>query len=122
MKLIRTALLATALVASGGTAIAAESAEASIPFVSLRDSIQGWQADGETGLWIQDSRKAWYYAKIQAPCPGLPTAPRLGFEARTLNQLDKFSYVLVPNNTRCMVTSLTKSEAPKDEKKNRKAE
>lgn len=124
MKSIRNALLATVLVAATGSVVAAEQQppQASIPFVNLRDSIYSWQAEGETGLFIQDIRKDWYYAKIMAPCPGLEFAPRLGFETKTLNSLDRFGFVVVPNNARCQITSLTKSEAPKDEKKSRKSE
>ncbi len=51
---------------------------------------------------------------------GLEFAPRLGFEPKTNNVLDRFGTVVVPNQARCQITSLTKSAAPTDEKKTRK--
>ncbi len=78
------------------------------------------QPDGQQGLWIQDARKDWFYAKLQGPCMGLEFAPRLGFEPKTNNVLDRFGTVVVPNQARCQITSLTKSAAPADEKKTRK--
>ncbi len=94
-------------------AFAAEKApEVSIPFLDFNQSIHGWQADGRLGLWIEDVRKQWYYAKLQAPCIGLDFAVRLGFETRTYNTLDRFSFVIVPNESRCEIASLTRSDPP----------
>jgi len=87
--------------------------ETSIHFINLPDSIMGWQANGEDGLWIQDMRKQWYYARIMAPCNGLEFAVELGFKNRGLNQLDRFSEVIVPGGTgRCQLESLRKSAPP----------
>jgi hypothetical protein len=86
--------------------------EASIPFLSQRDSIITWEADGQTGLWIQDARKNWYYATFFAPCNGIEFAPQLAFKAKTLNQLDRFSEVVVPSNASCALSSLRTSGPP----------
>jgi Family of unknown function (DUF6491) len=86
--------------------------EASIPFINLRSSILSWQADGEKGLWIQDQRKQWYYATTFGRCEGLEFASQLGFKVGTLNTLDKFSEIIVPNYGQCAIRSLVKSEAP----------
>jgi hypothetical protein len=86
--------------------------EASIPFLSMRDSILTWEADGQTGLWIQDARKNWYYATFFAPCNGVEFAPQLAFKAKTLNQLDRYSSVTVPNNGDCALSSLRSSGPP----------
>lgn len=120
MKTLRNTLIASIMVASSASALAAAPEEASIPFVNLNQSIHSWQADGQQGLWIQDVRKDWYYAKLQGPCIGLEFAPRLGFEPRTTNSLDKFGTVIVPNQGRCQIMSLTRSSEPADEKKMRK--
>lgn len=86
--------------------------EASIPFVDQRDSIRTWQADGDMGLWIQDSRKQWYYAKTFAPCHGLPFAIKIGVRNRGLNQLNRDSEIIVPNEGRCQLSSFRKSGPP----------
>ena len=122
MKAIRTVLLGTMIAGCAVAAFAADktaekSPETAIHFVNMNQSIQGWEADGQTGLWIQDSHKQWYYAKLLAPCQGLEFTARLGFEPKTMNSLDKFGYVVMPDNQRCQITSLVKSDAPPKEKK-----
>lgn len=86
--------------------------EARIPFIDLRSSILSWQADGEKGLWIQDQRKQWYYATTYGRCEGLEFTAELGFKVGTMNTLDRFSEIIVPNYGRCAIKSLVKSEAP----------
>ncbi|MEO8313525.1 MAG: DUF6491 family protein [Pseudomonadota bacterium] len=122
MKALRNVVLGTMIAGCAGLLAAAEkapekAAETSIPFVNLEQSIHGWQADGQMGLWIQDAHKNWYYAKFIGPCIGLEFAPQLGFEPKTMNSLDKFGNVIVPNSQRCAMSSLTKSDAPPKEKK-----
>jgi hypothetical protein len=118
MKALRNMVLGT--MAAGcavAGAAAAEKAETSIPFVNMNQSIHGWQADGQTGLWIQDARDKWYYAKLLAPCSGLEFTARLGFEPKTTNSLDKFGAVVMPDSKRCQIGSLTASDEPPKEKK-----
>lgn len=107
------------------TSSALKKPEASIPFIDHR-SINDWQADGEDGLWIEDTRRQWYYAKMLAPCIGLDFAIRLGFQTRTSSTFDRFSYVIVPGEPgggRCALTSLVKSDPPpKRDKKDGKKE
>ena len=128
MKTLGVSLLAVAMT-MGATAMAADEKpakpaveQASIPFLSLRQSIREWQADDDKGIWIQDARKQWYYAELLAPCQGLNFAVGVGFEARTNNTLDRFGSVIVPREGRCPIMSLVKSDAPPDPKKNRKTE
>jgi hypothetical protein len=99
MKALRNIVVTTLIAGCAGVLMAAEKApekgaEVSIPFVNMNQSIQGWQADGQTALWIQDAHKRWYYAKLMAPCQGLEFTIRLGFEPKTMNSLDKFGYVV----------------------------
>ncbi|MFO1503569.1 MAG: DUF6491 family protein [Steroidobacteraceae bacterium] len=95
---------------AGATAPAA--AEVSIPFVDHRN-IRDWQADKRDGLWIQDQRRNWYYARLMSPCIGLDFALSIGFDTgRGSGQLDKFSSIIVPREGRCQITSLTRSDAP----------
>jgi hypothetical protein len=94
--------------------------EASIPFVD-HNNIRDWQADKMEGIWIQDQRRNWYYAKLLSPCIGLDWALSIGFvTGGGSGQLDKFSSILVPDEGRCQITSLTRSEAPPPSVKKKK--
>jgi len=96
---------------SGPTGLGEE--EARIPFMNLRDAISTWQADGQLGLWIQDRRRQWYYATMFSPCDGLQFAVRLGFKTRSLNQFDRDTEIIVPDNpVRCALKSLRKADPP----------
>jgi hypothetical protein len=88
--------------------------EATIPFLNQK-AIESWQADGTTGLWIKDTRKQWYYAKLFAPCDGLEFTTALGFRNRTLNQLNRDSEAVMSNGNRCAFQSLRKADAPPDQ-------
>lgn len=121
MKALRNAVLA-AMVAGSAVAAAAEKAETSIPFVNMSQSIHGWQADGQLGIWIQDARDKWYYARLQGPCLGLEFTARLGFEPKTMNSLDKFGAVVMPDSKRCQIISLTASDEPPKENRAGKTE
>ncbi|HXC59200.1 MAG TPA: DUF6491 family protein [Steroidobacteraceae bacterium] len=100
--------------------------EASIPFVNHRN-IRDWQADKDQGLWIQDERRNWYYAKLLGPCINLDWALSVGFETGGASAtLDKFSAVVVPdegfsrgNHQRCQFTSLTRSDPPPPKQKSK---
>ncbi len=109
-------MLLASLAANLGTALAAEtpraaSPEVSIPFVGM-GSINDWRADRRQGLWIQDTHRQWYYAKVMEPCNGLDFAQTIGFDAHPGGTLDRFSSVLVPHEGKCQLTSLVRSEPP----------
>ena len=112
MKAVRNVVLATLMVSCVSAFAAEKSAETSIPFVNMNQSIHGWHADGQTALYIQDAHDQWYYAKLLVPCNGLEFTARLGFEPKTMNSLDKFGTVVMPDNQRCPISSLTKSDGP----------
>lgn len=110
------ALAATSLQAANQTNQAAtpQEAEASIPFLNQR-AIIDWQADGNSGLWVQDRSRQWYYAKLNTYCVGLDFAIRLAFQTHTSNTLDRFSSVIVPNEAfgmPCALSSLVRSDPP----------
>ena len=101
-------------------ATAAPAVQASIPFID-HHNLRDWQADGREGLWIQDQRRSWYYAKLLGPCIGLDWAITIGFDTGGGSaQLDRFSSIVVPNEGRCQITSLTRSEAPPPSAKKQK--
>jgi Family of unknown function (DUF6491) len=116
MSPIRSSLLVALLGTTLGACALAQSnpapiAEASIPFVNL-GSIRDWQADKREGLWIQDTHRHWYYAKLMGPCLGLDFALSVGFDTRGSGTLDKFAAVIVPHEDRCQFRSMTLSDAP----------
>ena len=113
-------LIATTATAGDGAPAPAglSKEEVSIPFVNHRN-IRDWQADKDQGLWIQDERRNWYYARLLGPCYNLDWALHIGFETGGSTSLDKFSTIIVPDpgysgahNERCQFTSLTRSDAP----------
>lgn len=107
------------------TALAEEAArpapqQASIPFVD-HHNIRDWRPDKKQGLWIQDQRRTWYYARVMEPCLGLDWALSIGFDpGGGAGQLDKFSSIIVPGEGRCQITSLTRSDPPPRPEKKKK--
>jgi hypothetical protein len=92
--------------------------ESSIPFANQRNAVHSWQADGRDGLWIQDGRRNWYYARFIGPCFGIDNELSLGFDTGASDRIDRFSHVVVPNERdRCAIMSLRKSEPPPDGKR-----
>lgn len=85
--------------------------DATIPFINIGQSIRNWQPDGTDGLYIQDTRRNWYRASIIGPCTGLPFAQRIGFITRGMDQLDRFSAILV-DGERCTFSALVTSNPP----------
>ena len=103
-----------AALASVGTARAMDSAaahEASIPFANL-GGIYDWEADGDHGIWVQDIRRQWYYAKFMGPCTGLPFAFRVGFVTEPTGALNRWSSVRVRDSGRCYFASFEHSAGP----------
>ena len=117
MKLARTGALLFAALASGaalaeeGASASTDAPQASIPFVQY-GGIRNWKADSDKGLWIQDSHRNWYYAKLMAPCFGLRFATSIGFDTQPMGTFDRFSSVIVPREGRCTVQSLVESDGP----------
>lgn len=118
LALAAAAALPVGAIAAEG--VAPKPAEASIPFVD-HHNIRDWQADRMEGVWIQDQRRTWYYAKLLGPCIGLDWALSIGFvTGGASGQLDRFSSVVVPNEGRCQITSLTRSDPPPPSVKKKK--
>jgi hypothetical protein len=94
------------------------SPETFISFANQRNAVHSWQADGLDGLWVQDGRRNWYYARFIGPCFGIDHAFRLGFDTGSSNRIDRFSFVVVPDERdRCAIMSFRKSEPPPDGKR-----
>jgi hypothetical protein len=82
-------------------------------------AIQNFEADDDDGLWIEDSRRRWYYAKLFGPCHGLNFAHGIGFDTRGSPRFDKFSSILV-NGQDCKLESLVTAEKPLSRKERRR--
>jgi hypothetical protein len=117
--IIAAALLSAATLpalAAADSAAAPKPEEAVIPFVNLKSSIRDWEADGRDGIWVQDVRRDWFYAKLLNPCFNLDFATRVAFVTPG-GRLDRFSSVIVEDEpVPCVFMSLTKSEAPPPKK------
>jgi hypothetical protein len=85
--------------------------EASIPFAS-RGGIRDWTADGDRGLWVQALSRQWYYAQFMGHCTGLGFATAIGFDTGRQSVFDRWSTVVVPGYSRCLIASLTPSDGP----------
>ncbi|MBO9574921.1 MAG: hypothetical protein J7494_04215 [Sphingobium sp.] len=115
-----TVMAAIAFVMTGGVqaaeqAVKAEEAriapaETSIPFANM-GGIRDWSAVDDTTLYVQDSSRNWYIAKLLAPCTDLSFATTIGFETKGVNRLDKFASVVV-SGQRCQLASFVASSAP----------
>jgi hypothetical protein len=85
--------------------------EASIPFVRTI-GLYDFEADGDRGVWLQDQRRNWYYARISGFCSGLAFANRIGVDTRfSGSSLDRTGVLLV-DGQRCHIDSLVTSAGP----------
>lgn len=85
--------------------------ETSIPFIGTI-GLYNFAADGDRGVWLQDQRRKWYYARISGICTGLPFATRIGVDTRFGGtSLDRTGVLLV-DGERCHIDSLVTSAGP----------
>jgi hypothetical protein len=125
MFMLRSLILAAALLTSPGTALADTKGDArtggwapeqigketSIPFIRSQN-LYNFETDGDRGAWLQDQRRRWYYAKVLGPCLGLGFATRIGVDMRfNGGSLDRTGTLLV-DGQRCPIDSLTASAGP----------
>ena len=102
------------LLATAGSVFATETNStqpAYIPFAN-HGGIRDWHADRDQGLWVQDTHRQWYYAKLMGTCIGLNFAQSIGFDTHPLGRFDQFSSIFVPGSGRCAVQSFSVSAAP----------
>ena len=120
--------LAAALLSLSANAAADEPAAASRPLgvetgISFPSdaTIRTFQADDEDGVWIQDSRRNWYYAKFFGPCRNIDFAQAIGVDTRGQSRLDRFATLLVRGD-RCALSSFVTSAPPPTKKEQKAAE
>jgi len=97
------------------TAAQPAAAQASIPFAN-HGGILNWRADRDQGLYVQDSRRQWYYAKFMGTCPGVNFSNGLGFNTEPMGTFDKWSTVVVPGEGSCFLQSVVASDGPPSKK------
>lgn len=102
------ALLSCAALASAAPAPTV--AEAQIPFAN-HGTIDNWQADGRSALYLQGPGRQWYHAELIGPCLDLNYAEAIGIETRGTGSFDRFGSIIV-RGQRCALTSLVKSAPP----------
>jgi hypothetical protein len=98
--------------AQAGEPAKTESQEVSIPFVDYRGTIRDWRPDGDRGVWVQDVRNQWYYARFMAPCIGVRFSEALHLKTGPTGQLDRWGSVLTRDAGTCMFTSFVRSDGP----------
>ncbi len=105
-------LLAAAFAAPAPAAPPApDRAEASIPFVGQPRSIRSFRAVGDDLVYLKDRRGRWYRARLGGACLGLRWANAIGYDTRGGLSLARGGSLLV-DGERCLIVSLTRSEAP----------
>jgi hypothetical protein len=83
-------------------------AETSIPFANR--SIDDWRVVDRETLLIRANRN-WYRATLMGPCTELPFALAIGFDSGVGGRFDRFSKLIVGNET-CQLNSLVRSDPP----------
>lgn len=92
---------------------------ATIPFIRYH-GIQDFEADGDKGVYLQDSARRWYYASIVGPCTSLPFAVRIGVDTRFAGDtLDSTGTLLVDGDS-CKIDRLVTSGPPPQRTKHKK--
>ena len=97
--------------------------ETSIALAS-RGMILNFEADGEDGVWLEDTRHRWYYAKFTGGCQGLTYAMGMGYDTRGSNRLDR-SGAIVVEEQECLIETFVTADKPlpkKERLKLRKAQ
>jgi hypothetical protein len=86
--------------------------EASVPWLHRRP-LRDFRMDpkSDEGLYVQDTSRNWYYARLIGPCPALHGAYAIGVDTRRTDRLDRHSEFLVRDD-RCGIESFTHSAPP----------
>lgn len=133
-RLARSAILAPVLAAALiGTAFGASDTKsdkadstttppgtAVIHFANLPHRIQSWTADGTKGIYLRVGVDTWYYATFRGPCVDLPFAQVIGIGSGPMNQVDRFSSIVVRSPSgpqRCSFKTVDRVKGPPEKSK-----
>ena len=109
---LASALLATAGAASAQDAPPPGGKEVSIPFVTHGNVRTFTAARNGEGVYIQNSRRDWFFASVTPRCQELPWANAIGFTTfgggSTLERGD----TILAGRDRCTITSIVRSGPP----------
>jgi len=73
---------------------AATQPAASIPFAN-QHGVRDWVAEGDQTIYVQDSVRRWYRARLFAPSVDLLFVQTIGFDTGSLGSLDRWSTVII---------------------------
>lgn len=119
-KRISAAVLPALLLTAGGAAAQADpktpahptGEEASIPFIT-RGHVRTFTADADgRGVYIQNARRDWYYARFFARCTELPYAFAVGFKTFGASSMLSRGDTIVAGREQCKIASIVKSGPP----------
>ncbi len=74
-------------------------------------TVRLFEPDGDTGLWLMDRQRRWYYLTLAEPCAGLSSAGSIGYHMRGPSHLRRSSLILV-DDEKCLVTSMVTAARP----------
>ena len=110
-------MLLPVLMLAGGAAAAQDAPppggeEVSIPFIR-HGNVRTFEAtrDGE-GLYIQNSRRDWYFARFFGRCIELPYAARVGFKTFGNGSTLERGDTILAGSERCRIASIVRSGPP----------
>lgn len=110
-KLWAAAASAALTMAMAAGAAAARSSNAYIPFAN-HGGIRDWRADGNKGIWVQASSRAWYYAQFSFPCNNLNFVDAVRFNTEPGGELNRWSSVRVRHGGVCYFKNFEPSDGP----------
>ncbi len=92
--------------------------EADISFPAY-GGIRNYHADDDRGVWLEDSRRNWYYASFRGPCPGIQFGRSIAFDTRGSARFDKYTRILVGDAV-CDIERLVTADKPLPERERRR--
>ncbi|MDG2533383.1 DUF6491 family protein [Sphingomonas sp. HITSZ_GF] len=115
-------ILATAAAAqeAGPTPGPKSGEQATIPFLTRSDVRTFEPTDSGDGVYIEDSRRNWYYASFFGRCLDLPWATGVGFKTFPgASRIDRGDTIFA-GDSRCTISSIVHSGPPPEKPKKAK--
>ena len=81
--------------------------------------IRNFEADGDSGIWIEDIQRRWYYGVFKGSCSRLERARGIGYDTGGLTKFDKTSTIFVDDDF-CELTSFVTAEKPLSRKERKR--
>ncbi|MBO9621497.1 MAG: hypothetical protein J7500_02170 [Sphingomonas sp.] len=111
-SLVSALLLLPCTAEAQSTARVDRNQEVSIPFIT-RGHPRAFRPDRDgRGVYIQNARRQWFYARFFTRCNELPFATRIGFQTfgggSTLSRGD----TIIAGRERCRIASIVRSDPP----------